>query len=90
MTRPNPLRTRYHPFGAVLCLAVLLCLPPSLCTAAPWGYLPGMHNFEGCFGLDPVRTNYPSSSQSPRWKLRGDFKVVMIELSAVLITVVTL
>ncbi|MFO7904165.1 MAG: hypothetical protein ACQESR_11825 [Planctomycetota bacterium] len=46
---------------------------------AGWGVLSDMHNYHECFGLDPQETNYPSSGTSPKWKLQGPFKVVMIK-----------
>ncbi len=49
---------------------------------AAWGVLSDMHNYHQCFGLDPSQSNYPNSGTSPRWKLQGNFKVVMIESNA--------
>jgi len=51
-------------------------------SAAPWGYLPGSHNFYECFGLDPQQTNLPSTGTSPKQTLKGDFKVVPFESNA--------
>jgi hypothetical protein len=47
-----------------------------------WGVLSDMHNYHECFGLDPKACNYPNSGVSPKWKLAGDFKAVMIESNA--------
>ncbi len=46
---------------------------------AAWGVLSDMHNYHECFGLDPQQSNYPNPGTSPKWKLQGRFKVVMIE-----------
>jgi hypothetical protein len=47
-----------------------------------WGVLSDMHNYHGCFGLDPDTSNYPNKGTSPKWKLQGAYKIVMIESNA--------
>ena len=47
-----------------------------------WGVLSDMHNYHECFGLDPIQSNYPNLGVSPKWKLQGQFKVVLIESNA--------
>jgi len=51
-------------------------------TLAAWGVLSDMHNYHDCFGLDPNTCNYPNSGTSPKWKLQGQYKVVLIEANA--------
>ena len=58
---------------------LLLSLFIATASAAPWGYLPGSHNYYECFGLDPERTNLPSTGTSPKQTLKGEFKVVVFE-----------
>jgi hypothetical protein len=49
---------------------------------AAWGVLADMHDYHECFGLDSAKSNYPSSGTGTKWKLQGQFKVVLIESNA--------
>ena len=80
-------RYRLNEFMLVPC-AVAIAFAASLVgvgvepVAAAWGVLSDMHNYHECFGLDPQQANYPNSGTSPKWKLQGEFRVVMIESNA--------
>ncbi len=73
---------RLSPGTLAIGMSVIVAVLAVQVVEGAWGVLPDMHNYHECFGLDPDRTNYPDSGTSPKWKLRGHFKVVMIESNA--------
>lgn len=68
--------------SAVVIVGLIVVLCGQEAAHAAWGVLADMHNYHDCFNLDPDRTNYPNTGTSPKWKLQGAFKVVMIESNA--------
>ncbi len=77
------IRRRFvSPWVPAIAFAVVLAGAGTPAADAAWGVLADMHDYHECFGLDPDTGNYPNRGTSPKWKLQGRFKVVMIESNA--------
>ena len=82
MSLPNPKKYNLSMLAAALAAAIIPFGNLAQVTHAAWGVLSDMHSYHECFGLDADTCNYPNSGTSPKWKLQGQYKVVLLESNA--------